>query len=167
MAYTTTGNKTFTKTDAEKIASKIATDLFQFLRFYQFPSEKNIDDYVAELIILLAEGHLESVDYGFQKEGKWVLALHYEIYESTGSLKDDNAGRIPPGIDISGASWYSYLRKSKKFTALSTEQREKIEATIPIKRSGAPDPLSGLTGNYDKTYSATGVGADRKIIIKS
>ena len=167
MAYTTTANTTFTKTHAEHIASKIAADLHQFSRFYGNPSDQAIKNYVQELVILLADGYLESVDYGFQKDGKWILALSYEVYESTGTLKDDNSGRIPPGKDISGATWYSYLRRSSKFWKLSNEDQEKIHTSITIKRSSASDPSTGVSSNHDKTYSSTGVGTDRKIISNS
>lgn len=167
MSYTTTINTTFTKTHAEHIASKIAADLRQLQGFYGSPSEQKINDYIQELVILLSDGYLKSIDYGFQKDGEWVLVLSYEIYESSGTLKDDNTGRVPIGINTTGASWYSYLRKSSKFENLSFSEQEKIESSINIKRSGASDPSIGLFSSHDKTYSSSGVGADRKVFSKS
>jgi hypothetical protein len=167
MAYTTTINTTFTKTHAEHIASKIAADLYQLQRLYGSPSEKQISDYVIELINFLADGYLESVDYGFKKNGEWILAVSYKICETTGNLRDDNSGRIPVGKDITGCAWGSYLRNNRKYYDLPGAQKDKILATIPIKRDHAPDPLSGSSGNHDKTYAAGGVEANRTVIFKN
>jgi hypothetical protein len=164
MAYTTTINTTFTKTHAEHIASKIAADLHQLQRLYGYPSEKQINDYVVELVNFLADGYLKSVDYGFRKNGSWILAVSYEINETTGTLRDDNSGRIPVGKDITGATFGSYLRNSSRYEDLSSTEKDKVLTTIPIKRQGGDDPLSGLIGNHDKTYASGGVDAIRKII---
>lgn len=167
MAYTTTYNNTFTVTHADHIASKIAADLYQLFRLYGSPSESDINNYVKEISILLAGGYLKSVDYGFKKDGKWILTLCYSIDESSGIFKDDNAGKIPFGVDISNAIWGSFLWKNNRFTSLPSDEQIKIISSIPVKRSDGSDPKQGIVGLADKVYSAGGVNANRSIIAKT
>jgi hypothetical protein len=115
-------------------------------------------------VILLKGGYLASIDYGFRKNGVWVLALSYSVNPTTGQFIDNNPGRVPPGKDVSGASFWSYLRRSQKYFDLSTEELEKVNASITIKRGGADDPQTGLNGTQDKTYSSGGQQVNRKII---
>jgi len=167
MAYTTTYNNTFTVTHADYIASKIAADLYQMFRFYGSPSEQEINNYIKEISILLAGGYLKSIDYGFKRDGKWILALCYSIDETSGLLRDDNAGKIPFGVDISNATWGSFLWKNSNFESLSGEEKNKIIASIPVNRSDGSDPKQGILGMVDKVYSAGGVNANRSIISKT
>lgn len=161
MSTNTTSN-TFTITDAKYLASKIATDLYQMQRMYNRPTNAEIDDYVEEVVTLLKDGYLSSVDYGFSKDNKWVLALSYEVSASNGI--DNSPGRIPVGIDISGAHWWSYLRRSSKYSNLSDSDKQKVNDSISIKRSSFADPLSGLSLNKDKSYSSGNVEVSRKTI---
>lgn len=166
MAYTTTIGITFTKTHAEHIASKIAADLYQMQRFYGSPSEQKIKDYVTELIAFLADGYLKSIDYGFKKNDEWILAISYEISQTTGGIRDDNSGRIPIGKDITGASWGSFLRYNDKYENLSSTEISEFQSKLPFKREGTTDPFNGQYSSYDKTYSTGGTDANRKIITK-
>lgn len=158
-----TNTTTFTVTNAEYLASKIAADLRQFTSFYDEPTEARIDEYVKELVILLKGKYISSIDYGYKKGGTWVLAVSYTVNTATGQLIDDNPGRIPPGKDISGATFGSYLRYSPNFTSLSVEGQNKIKESLPFQRGGAADPQDGLYGNDDKTYSSGGQLINRKI----
>lgn len=154
----------FTVTHAEYLSSKIAADLRQIQSLYGSPSDIHINNYVQELIVLFKGGYLSSVDYGFQKNSAWVLAVSYQVSSVTGMLIDNSPGRVPPGKDITGATFYSYLRPSTKYNELSQTERQKVDDSITIKRSGAGDPQSGLMGIQDKTYSAGGQQVNRKII---
>ncbi len=56
MTYTTTTTRTFTRTSALYIASKVAADLRRLRSYYGRPSEEIIQHYVEEIITLLAGG---------------------------------------------------------------------------------------------------------------
>lgn len=162
MSYTTTS--TFTRTHAAYLASKIAADLHQLQSFYGSPTEAQIATLVEEATILIAGGYLGSIDYGFIKSDRsWALMVHYEVNEKTGVLDDHNSGRIPVGILLGGATWYSILTYSQKFHALPTAEQERIEATLPTQRGTATAPSMGLVGSFDKTYSSNGVEVRRQI----
>jgi hypothetical protein len=164
MSTTQTNTSTFTVTHAEYLSSKIAADLKQMQAFYGNPDDARIDRYIDELVILFKAGYLLSVDYGFRKNNKWVLAVSYEVNQLTGSLIDNNPGRVPAGEDISGTTFGSYLRKTQKFFDLSSTAQQQVNATLPFNRGDADDPLSGLNGSHDKTYSAGNTEVKRKII---
>ena len=160
----TTNTNTFTVTHAEYLSSKIAADLQQMQGFYGAPSDAQIKLYIEELIAHLKAGYLKSVDYGYFKNRTWVVAVSYEANQLTGALIDNNPGRIPSGKDISGAVYWTYLRRNLKYDALTAEQKGAFLNTITLKRSGAEDPMNGVSGIQDKTYSAGGQEIKRKII---
>jgi hypothetical protein len=161
--YTTTLSSTFTRTHAKYLASKIASDLLQMQRFYGKPSYAEIEDYIEEVIILLLEGYLASVDYGFRRDGEWVIALSYSARYGGTIQTDDRSGRVLPGIDIDGASWGSCLRKNFAFWLLSSEEQQQIEDSLPVKRTTAAEPqASNGVWVIDKSYSRNGVGIERR-----
>ena len=50
--------------------------------FYQKPSDAQIDKYVEEVVELLVNDHLDSVDYGFRRSDAsdaWVVGLRYVV----------------------------------------------------------------------------------------
>jgi Bacterial HORMA domain family 1 len=159
-----THTSTFTVTHAEYLASKIAADLRQMQSLYGKPTDNEIANFQQEVVLLLKEGYLGSIDYGYKKDGKWVVALSYEANNINGQLIDNNPGRVPVGVNIAGADWYSYLRKSTSFYNLSQAEQEAVESRINIKRHSASDPQTGLTGQYDKIYSASDQQINRKVI---
>jgi len=159
-----TNTATFTVTNAEYLASKIAADLKQMQALYGDPSDTRIDNYVQELVVLLKGGYLESIDYGYKKNGAWVLALSYAVHTATGQFIDNNPGRVPPGREVSGAVFGSFLRQSGKYLALGPAEQAKITSSIVIARGDADDPQTGLGGIQDRTYSSGGQQVNRKII---
>ena len=160
--YTNSQTNTFTVTNARYLASKIAADLYQLQRFYGEPSDTKIDQFVDEVVTLLKDGYFKSIEYGFKKNDKWVLALCYEVSQLNGL--DNSPGRVPIGVDISGASWGSYLCKSAKFHALPSAEQEKVLENLPISRVAWTDPKAGLTSTQDKSYSSGNVDISRRII---
>jgi hypothetical protein len=105
---TVTVTKTFTITEARYVTSKIAADLRQIYLFYGVPDSDSIPNFAEEAALLLRDGYLESVDYGLKRNGSVIFAIRY-VARSDGSLvRDDSSGRIVPGLDFSGASWFSY-----------------------------------------------------------
>lgn len=165
-SFTSTESQTFTVTHAKHIASKVATDLKRLQRFYSFPSDSDIEAYEMEVIELLKKGYLDTVTYGFQKNGNWVEpTLRYTAKDLAGlSSTDDDPGRIRPGADIAGASFCSYLTHNSEWRKLSEEERTQFEDSLPFKRGGADAP--GVSGylSSDKTYSSGGKALERSIV---
>jgi hypothetical protein len=166
MSFSFTTTASFTRTHARELAAKVAADLRQMQVFYKKPTDQQINNFVDELVELLVGGYLASVDYGFRTSSEVIVALSYTV-RSDGTLDtNDRAGRVPVGADISKASWYSFLRKSSKWSALSKSEREKIEASIPVKRSVGDEPNIG-SGNFwieDKVYSSNGTSFTRRTL---
>lgn len=165
-SFTLTQTTTFTVTHARHMAAKVATDLKRMQRFYGWLSDSDIADYEAEIIALLKGGYLREVTYGFKRDGKWIEpTLRYTAQDLSGaSGSDDDPGRIRPSANISGASFYSYLRYSVAWDGLSETEKEAFKKTLPFQRSGAPEP--GVNGylSRDRTYSAGGRALDRATV---
>lgn len=161
--FTTT--KTFTITEARYITSKIKTDLKLLQGAYGSPSDARIEDFGEEAAMLLAKGYLDTVTYGFKRDGDWVVALRYVAHNGT-LIRDDRAGRIERGVDVTGASWSSYLTHSLAWDRLSAAEQEQVESTLPISRTGSPEP-SAAPGYYwdaDRSYSKDGTGVARSTL---
>ena len=116
----------FTATHARHIAAKVATDLKRLQRFYGKPSDSDITDYETEIVELLKGGYLGTVSYGYKRDGEWVEpTLRYTARDLAGATAyDDDPGKIRPGADISGASFYSYLTYSMSWEELSVDEKE-------------------------------------------
>lgn len=168
MSYsnTITESQTFTATHAKHIASKVATDLKRIQRFYHEPSDSRIEDFELELIELLKHSYLDTVTYGFKKNGSWIEpTVQYTSKDLQGMYaSDDDPGRIRPNADTSNAQFCSYLSYSYKWLALSETEKEKFEKSLPFTRSSAPTPsVNGYLSN-DKTYSSGGRALERSIV---
>ncbi|MDQ3099626.1 MAG: hypothetical protein M3Q44_07830 [bacterium] len=164
MTGTHTFSETFTLTNAKYLASKVASDLFQMQLFYGRPTDQEINDYLGELIILLLGGYLDSVDYGFRRDNKWVIVASYSAHFGSTSSTDDRSGGVYPGANISSSTWGSYLRTNSKFHTLSQEEKDKIEQDLPIKRNGQAEPgFYGGTWDCGKDYFSGGTGLLRKM----
>jgi hypothetical protein len=132
--------------------------------YYGWPGADLITQYAEETAILLSGRYLRSVEYGFKRDEKVIFALKY-VAKSDGTLQaDERPGRVPYGLDVSGATTYSYLSRSDSFFQLTAEQQAKIEATLPFSRSGAPTPKAG-NGLWEqsRTYSSNGEGVIRNV----
>lgn len=169
VSYSTTFSETrsFTVTHARHLASKVATDLMRMHRFYQQPTKDSIDLFERELTALLQHGYLETVTYGFQRNGEWIEpTVQYTAAQLGAAGIDDDPGRVPPGMQIEGASFKSYLTYSRSWHALSQEEQDKFEASLPFQRTGAPEPTvaKGRYFQNDKTYSSGSVSLGRSSI---
>ena len=165
-SYTTSETTTFTVTHAIYIAAKVATDLKRMQRFYGKPCDISINDYEDEIIELLKAGYLETVAYGFRRNSDWIEpTLKYTARELAGaSANDDDPGRVRPGANIQGATFYSYLTYSVAWNNLSETEKDDFKRALPFQRSGAPEP--GVSGYFstDLVYSAGGRALDRAIV---
>lgn len=164
MSMTHTRSSTFTRTDARYITSKVAADLRQFQLFYDHPTDTEITDYIVELTELLTGRYLSYVEYGFRRNGVWLISTRYTARWDGGLDTDERPGRIPVGVNVKGASWGSYLAKNSNWDALSTVTQQRIEDSIPVKRTGAAIPGYG-DGVWveDRTYGRHGVSVARKV----
>jgi hypothetical protein len=163
MTNTFTFTHTFTHTSAQYIASKVVTDLRRLNSYYGRPTEVQIDLFYGELVELLANGYLKSVEYGFKMNGLRVLSLIYEV-RSDGSLADGRPGTVYARASVASATWFSFLSHSERWWSLTPGQREAVEATLPIQRGYGSAPQDG-NGYWvtDRAYSADGVGTQRRI----
>lgn len=156
-SLTVAETQTFTITHARHIAAKVATDLKRVQRFYGYPSDPSIAQYEAELIVMLKAGYLEEVTYGFKRGNDFIEpTLRYTAGDLAGGGSDDDPGRVRPGKDVTGASFYSFMSYSAKYYAATAAEIESALKDLPFQREGAPTPgVSGYLEN-DKTYSAGG-----------
>lgn len=163
MTSTYTTSSTFTRTQAKYLASKPAADLRQMQLFYGRPTDTVIDDYVVELIELLAGRYLDYVEYGFRRNGIWVVSLRYQAGWDGSLAVDDRPGRLPTNVDVANATWYSFLVKNSNWSNLSSAEQQRVLDAIPVKRSTAE--ASGYANGVwieDRTYSSNGVSLSRR-----
>ncbi|MBD3774626.1 hypothetical protein [Stenotrophomonas lactitubi] len=162
-SYTQSSSSTFTITHARHMAAKLAADLKRMQRFYGAPTDDKIAAYETEVVELLKAGYLDTVTYGFKRGDNWIEpTLRYTAKVLAGmSGIDDDPGKLRPGADTSGASFYNYLTYSSAWFALSAAQRESFEKSLPFQRTGAAEP--GVSGSLvsDRSYSAAGKALDR------
>lgn len=167
MSYSLTVSEsaTFTVTHARHMAAKVATDLKRVQRFYGSPSDHKIAQYETEAIALMKAGYLNYVWYGFKRNGLWIEpTLKYTAQDLfTGSV-DDDPGKIRPGADVSGASFYTYLTYSPKWYALTVSEQDAFEAGLPYIRTGAAEPSVNGYLSSDKTYSSGGRSLERAMV---
>lgn len=162
-AFTISETTTFTVTHARHMAAKVATDLKRLQRFYGAPSDAAIAEFEAEVIELLKENYLGTVTYGFRRNGEWIEpTLRYTARDlAGGSATDDDPGRIRPGVDTAGASFYSYLTYSATWSNLSQAERDRVKKRLPIERTGAPEPSVNGYLTDDRTYASGGRALNR------
>lgn len=162
MTNTFTTSTTFTRTNAEYLASKVVSDLRGMKDYYCRPDESLIWDYYEELAELLAGGYMASVEYGFKRNGQRVVTLFYEL-RTDGSLTDGKSGGVYARADTSGAKWFSFLVYSSKWALLSPTAQQEVEARLPIQRNYGQAPQDG-SGYWvtDRSYSSKGVGTQRR-----
>ena len=141
----------------------MATDLKRMQRFYGHPSDQRISEFENEIIAFLKNGYLDTVYYGFQRNGNWIApTLKYSARDLYGSsVVNDDPGRLVLSADISGAIFHSYLQYSGAWSDASAAEREAFNKLLPFLRINAPRP--GINGYLydDRTYSAGGRALER------
>ncbi len=167
MTYSNTQTRslseTFTIADAKYLASRIAHGL-TLLRVYcgQLTPQK-VQDLALEAAILLRFGLLESVKYGYQRNGNWIYAIGYSV-NNLGQVEsaNDEPSIIDLPTNLNGASWHSFLTRRHN-PSLSGEDLGQVEELLPIKRSNGTEPGSANgTWATDDSYSRNGVGLSRQ-----
>lgn len=160
---TNTASSTFTIANARNVTSRVKTDLKLLQREYGSPSDEKIEDFGEEAAQLLNKKYLGTVKFGFRRDGDWVVALSYTANNDGTLGADERAGQISRGVDISGASFYSYLSYSAKWDEQTYDAQVAFKTTLPVQRTGATEPGSG-NGYWEETksYSSNGRGVTRK-----
>lgn len=165
MTISATRDTTFTITDARYVGAKIGADLRLLNSLYGRPPLASIDDYAEEVALLLRDGYLNTVDYGFKDHdaNSWKLRLRYTA-TAGGHLMDSRPGSLPTSLSVAGYPFYSYLIYSAKYLALSTTQQASVKAALPITRTGAEEPTAaGGTTSSGAGYARNGVGVTRNV----
>jgi hypothetical protein len=156
-SFTTTETKTFTLTHARHLAAKVAADLKRLQRLYGNVSDERITQFEGEATELLRQGYLGTVTYGFKRDGSWIEpTLRYTANELANGDKDDDPGRVRPGVDVSGASFHSYLTYSAAWWVLTADERATIKGGLPVQRTDQTEPQVNGYFVDDKTYSSGG-----------
>jgi hypothetical protein len=164
-SYTITQTTTFTITHAKHMAAKVATDLKRMQRLYGKPSDIDIASYESEVVELLREGYLETITYGFRRNGNWIEPLRYTARDLAGSsTNDDDPGRIRPGANTDSAYFHSFLTYNTTWHSLSELERAKFRNRLLFQRTEASEP--GINGylSPDRTYSSGGRALDRATV---
>jgi hypothetical protein len=166
-SYTYNATETFNVTHAKHIAAKVAADLMRFNRFYNNPTIEHVNQYEAELTAHLKAGVLDNVTYGFMRDGKWVEALRYHALSDGTLVQDDDPGKIRPGIDVSNATFWSFLVKNSRWNSLTPAERSEFNAASPIARVDANEPtIQNGYWSHGQNYSAGGRGIGRSTIMR-
>jgi hypothetical protein len=163
-SYSTTATSSFTVTHARRIASKVATDLQRFHRFYGRPPIEWINNYEQEVVELMQHDAIDEVTYGFKKNGQWVTAVKYKAVNGT-LITDDSPGGLRAGFDVEDAGFGSYLVYSSAWDALNQTERERIRLRLPFRRTDGDEPavLNGYW-SQNRGYAAGGYGLQRSSI---
>ena len=162
-SYTFNESTTFTVTHARHMAAKISADLKRMQRFYGHPSDDSIASYESEAIELLKAGYFGTLTVGFLRDGQWIEpTLRYSARDLAGMVaNDDDPGRVLPGRDISGATFYNYLTYSAAWYTLSDSQKDTFKRQMPFYRTERTQPTVNGFLVDDKTYSAGGRALNR------
>lgn len=163
--FTTTSS--FTITHARYVTAKVAADLRQLRGLYgRGPTDEMIADYAEEAALLLRDGYLERVDYGFKRDtpsgSQWVLLLRYVA--RSGQLTDDHSGRVPARAPIDEAYFHSYLTYTGRYLNLSPSEKERVKESLPVKRTSGDDAgFAAGTWSGDRGYSSNNQGVARSV----
>lgn len=162
-SYTLTETETFTVTHARHMAAKVATDLKRMQRLYGYPADARIAEFEAEITEFLKEGYLGTVTYGFKRNGEWIEpTLRYTARDlAGGAANDDDPGKVRPGRDVSGATFYSFLTYGGAWYGASDADKAAFEKRLPLQRGTASEP--GVNGylSDDRIYSSGGRALNR------
>jgi hypothetical protein len=165
-SFTTSGSESFSITNARKLASKVATDLKRFQRFYGgVPIDLWIERYERELVELLKRNALTEVTYGFRRNGLWTPAVvRYRAFDGALDV-DDDPGRVPMGVSVTGAAFSSFCETNANYSALSAAELQQIVATAGFSRTNGTSPaLEAGYWTQDRTYSSGGRGLGRSTV---
>lgn len=157
-------SESFTEAHARKLAGRVTTDLYQCSSLYGQPARSRVDDYQAELELLLAGGYVSQYQFGYKRNSAIVWSLRYTVGPDGGLVSNDRGGGVPIGEDTTGAAYFNSLTPSSAWYALGPATQAAIEARLPWVREAADLP-SSASGYWtrDRGYTAGGVLIDREV----
>ena len=160
---TYTASETFTLTNAKYLCSKVTADMLRCFQVYGRPSQQDINNYGTELAYLLRDGYVEEYEFGFKRDEKRLVSWHYKVVNGSLSSADDRPGKLLTGVDVATAPFFNYLTTSSAWGRLSQEERDRIAAGLPVKRTIGNPPKDGL-GYWvdDRSYASGGVILGRR-----
>lgn len=163
MSITNTLSETITIIHSRYVSSKIASDLDLCRLYYDRPYEARILEYKEELTQLLKDGYVSEYEFGFKRDGKRVICWRYTVKTDGTISTDDHPGKIYPWVDLKDATFYNFLTYSLKWFWLSPSERERIEQTLPFRRTDGSLPSDG-NGYWtsDRSYCSAGLGVTRQ-----
>lgn len=140
-------------TYARHIAAKVAADLkrLQVMGGADIPSDEEIAAYQEEMSLLLHEGYLGEMTYGFVQDGSWVVALKY----STGKrLANTNDG--PPTTENTvKQAFASCLAYSSDWEKLVDVARAKLaKNNLPARTPGTEFGLADGRWQKNSGYAS-------------
>lgn len=171
MSISTTA--TFTITSARYLTSKIAADLRSLHNIYGKPSLHMIGVFAEEAALLLNAGCLDRVDYGFKAPAaygggvEWVLRLRYRVTAGAQRL-DALPGGVPVMTLPAGATWASYLVTNDTYVRLAPADRDALDRSLPITRTGQPEAgtAAGInSAGRDYHRHGTGIARDDFVVL--
>lgn len=165
MTSTRTVATSFTITEARYVGAKIGADLRMINSLYGRPALADIDDYTEEVAVLLRDGYLGTIDYGFKDRtgNAWKLRLRYTA-TTGGQLVDSRPGSLPTTASVADYGWYSYLTYSLKFLLLTSTQQATVKGGLPVTRVGAAEPTTSAGSiQSGHGYGRNGVGVNRDV----
>lgn len=157
-----TQTRSWTITQARYVTSKIAADLDLMRAHYGFPPSAAVTAFAEEAAMLLARRYLNTVEYGAKVNGIVVFALRYQARTDGTLSTDDRPGRVPAGLNLSEASFYSWLTFSNVWANLGDAEKAIFESELPLQRAAGAEPAKGY-GYWDnqRSYSSNGEGVTR------
>ena len=163
MSFSFTTTSTFTRTHAKHLAAKVVADLYQCHLLYDRPSAKNIAEYEAELIEMLAFEYVERYEFGFEEKNLRVLTFRYKVGPDGGLQGDAKAGGLYARAKVTGALYYNHMTPSAKWWKLTEAERTWFEGSLSFRRVEGSLPGDG-EGYWqaDHGYSAGGVRVTRE-----
>ena len=167
MSYSSTYNETttFTLSHARHIASKVAADLERMRCFYGSPTESWILEFEQELAILLRNGFVQEVTYGFCRNGQFIEpTLRYTAESLAGSAPDNDPGRVMPGANVAGATFYSFLSYTPSWLRATEAKRTAVTLELPFQRGVGAEPSVNGYLVADRLYSAGGRSLARSTV---
>jgi hypothetical protein len=167
MTATATKTAAFTITDARYVGAKIGADLLLLNSLYGRPSLVSIGNYAEEAALLLRDGYLGTVDYGFRDTAtnSWKLRLRYTA-TTGGHLLNEPPGKLPTAAAVNGYPFCSYLTYSAAFEALTSARQDAVRDALPIPRVGADEPVTRLgTSQSGHGYGRNGTGVTRDVFL--
>lgn len=163
ISYTISETTTFTQTHAKHMAAKVAADLKRLQRFYNYPDDSLIANCEIEVIELLKRGYLGTLTVGFKRDNSWIEpTLRYTAHcLASATIVDNDPGRVKPGADVSGASFYNFLTYSTAWNDLSSVEQDTFKKGLPFYRTNAAEPT--INGYFvdDRVYSSGGRSLSR------